>query len=551
MKNFCGAGGDNLLLEIHARNFLLFNEIDLDFSKGFNVITGETGSGKSMFVKLLRSLSGEFKAKELIGNFEDKFWVEAVFDGNKNTNVLLEKNDIPVEAEMFIRLSGTSERYTSRINGSIVPLSFLKEIMEKEIEIHSQNAFQKLKSNVYHTLLLDQFGKKDLSKILKNYSKIYNEYLELLKIQKDLPGNESVVMRNLEFLEFQIKEIEECNIQDNEDKTVSEELKILSNYEFIKSSLYEIMNIMDNNNDMPSVFDSLHTINHKLIKISDIDENLLGCKDEFEILIENLSEIGKNIYSYVDSLEYDEQELNSLELRMKVIEHIKKKYGPSLNDVFMNLNEFKSEKNEILDKIEKIKTIDREIENKRSELNILDEKIRIKRKEYGETFASIIMKELSDLKMEKAEIRCDFVELDDFTLHGKHLIEITASMNPGAEFRPIAKIASGGELSRLYLAIEIALKGNVEVRTVVFDEIDTGVGARLGDIIGRKIATLEEFSLQSFLITHLPQPAALAKKHFKVGKKLLGEETVSCVQELTGEIRNAEIKEMIGNIPEI
>ncbi len=365
-----------MLLEMHARNFLLFKEIDLSFSEGFNVITGETGSGKSMFVKLLRALSGEYKAKEIIGNFEDKFWIEAVFNGNEFNRKLLEEYEIPNEGEMVVRLSGTCERYTSRINGIIVPLSFLNKVMESEMEIHSQNAFQKLKNNVFHTKLIDRFAGSEISSKLTAYELAYKEYTDLLTLQKELPGNTSTVIRNLEFLEFQIKEIQEANIKNDEDIKVSDELKVLSNYEFIKNSLFDVINLLENNSDYPSISDSLYTVHQKLEKISELDESISKWNSEIEVIVDNLSEIGRNIFSFLDSFEYDEQELISLEMRMKVIENIKKKYGPKLQDVFDNYEKFVEEKKQILSKLNRIKTLDKEIEYKALELSGLDDEIK-------------------------------------------------------------------------------------------------------------------------------------------------------------------------------
>src|SRR6056297_2122491 len=210
-----------MLREVHARNFLLFRDVAVDFHTGFNVITGETGAGKSMFVRLLRSLFGDYKAKEMIGPFENGFWIEAVFDNDPEIVQMLVESDIPVDDPMIIKIAGTQDRFTARINGSVVSSKVLKEFLPKTFEIHSQNAFQKLRTDSFHIQMVDRYAGSKIKPLFEAYSKAFKKYNELKILQRELPGNSSEMLRTLDFLNFQIQEIEEASIKKNEDVEVS------------------------------------------------------------------------------------------------------------------------------------------------------------------------------------------------------------------------------------------------------------------------------------------------------------------------------------------
>jgi len=234
---------------------------------------------------------------------------------------------------------------------------------------------------------------------------------------------------------------------------------------------------------------------------------------------------------------------------MKALEMLKRKYGSSLEEVLENYVKFKLERDDLRAQLESIKTIDQDMQNISTKLGELDAAIKKVRIEVSNMISDRVMFELKDLKMDKVWFSYKEKILNDFSLHGKHLMEFTASMNPGQDFLPIAKIASGGELSRIFLALELSLKDNLNVDSIVFDEIDSGVGARLGSLIGNKILSLSKNNIQSFVITHLPQPAAIAEKHFKVGKMQTSDETISYIEEISDEKRKLEITEMMGEIP--
>src|SRR6056297_3021538 len=535
-----------MLREVHARNFLLFKDVSVTFHSGFNVITGETGAGKSMFVRLLRSLFGDYKAKEMIGPFEDGFWIEAVFDNDSEIVQMLVDSDIPVDDPMIIKIAGTVDRFTARINGSMVSSKVLKEFLPKTFEIHSQNAFQKLRTDAFHVEMVDRYGADKIKPVFEAYSKFFKKYNELKILQRELPGNSSEMLRTLDFLDFQIQEIEEAALRRNEDVEVSNELKALSNYDYIRNKLSGILAILDDSPEIPSVIDRIGDICGNLEDISDIEETSEDWLQTAMTAQDTLNDLSREVYSYLDSFEFDEERMNELDERMKVIESMKRKYGPALDDVFNNLEKFTQQKESIESKMERAETLDEEIESILKTLEKLDSDLFKIRVESAAIIEKEVMEELEDLKMEKVRFSHESHQASDFQSMGKTFLHFTASTNPGAPYLPISKIASGGEMSRIFLAMEMVIQRVMDVPSVVFDEIDSGVGARLGDLIGKKISMLSENGVQTFVITHLPQVAAFAQRHFKVGKLQEGDHTVSTIDVLDGSLRESELREMYG-----
>jgi len=535
-----------MLREVHARNFLLFKDVSVSFHTGFNVITGETGAGKSMFIRLLRSLLGDYKAKEMIGPFEDGFWIEAVFDNDPEIVQMLVQSDIPVDDPMVIKMAGTGDRFTTRINGSVVSSKVLREFLPKTFEIHSQNAFQKLRTDSFHIDMVDRYAESRIKGMFEEYTERYKTYNELKILQKELPGNSSEMLRTLDFLNFQIQEIEESALQKNEDVEVSNELKALSNYDYIRNRLSGVLTALDDDPQMPGVMERMGDICKNLEDISEIEGSSVNWIQSAMNVQEVLSDLSREIYSYLDHFEFDEERMNELDERMKTIESMKRKYGPELEDVFRNLDQFKEQKLSIESKMDRSKTLDKELEQTRKELAGLDQKLFQIREESARIIEKEVMGELEDLKMDKVKISHDVYQDSDFQSKGKTFLYFTASTNPGTPFLPISKIASGGEMSRIFLAMEMVIQRVMDVPSVVFDEIDSGVGPRLGDLIGKKIALLAENGVQTFVITHLPQVAAFAQRHFKVGKRQEGDSTVSTIDILEGKLREQELHEMYG-----
>jgi len=542
-----------MLLEVHARNFLLFREVHVTFQEGFNVITGETGAGKSMFVRLLRSFSGDFKAREMIGPFEEGFWIESLWKPDAEMQRKLLQMGFPADDPTVIRLSGTAERFTARLNGLVISGSALSEWLRGVVEVHSQNAFQQLRNPAYQTRLIDLVAQElpgSPQQTFAEYRRLHAEYLELKQLQQELPGNTSEVLRTLDFLDFQVQEIESARLQPNEDTALLSELSVLSNFETLKNNLGQVLSLLEDNVEYPPVVQAVSDVLARLEQVRQIDANAGDWCTLVEGALEALSDVSRSLFDYLDHLEYDEERLRELEARINLLETLKRKYGPTLDDVLRNLVSFRQQRDTLQGKLQRVQTLDSDMERLQQELGRLDEQIAQFRDQAATIVEKRVEQQLKDLKMGSVSLGHQVIREPDFTPHGHQLLEFTASTNPGMPQLSMARIASGGELSRLFLALELSLRDQLPVRTIVFDEIDSGVGPRLGDLIGQKIRQMSESGLQVFVVTHLPQVAALGQWHLKVGKNQQSDSTESQLFPVSGEERLQELKEMQGSPPE-
>jgi len=541
-----GEAGLTMLREMRVQNALLFKEADIAFERGFCAVTGETGAGKSMFVSLLRALSGELKGKDLLGPFGDRFSIETLWDGSKEVAHLLSENDLPQEDTLLLKVTGTEERLSYRVNGSMVSASVIREIANGLISIHSQNAFQNLRNPLFQTAIADSYRPQALADIASRYREAFREYQELKAISGALPSNTREMARTLDFLSFQIEEIENARLVIGEDEKVFAELQILSNFEFLKNTLMAALAEIEGKNESDSMADRLGFIASKLKKVNNIEKAVGDWEKMTNELSETLHQLYLEVSSYLEQMDYDEERLREVGARYDLIESIKRKYGNDIPEVMARLHSFREEKETLYEKMNLAEHLDEKIEAVRSVLSKIDTEWRALREENASEIEEQVVRELVDLKMEKIRFAHEISQEEDFTAHGGHCLEWTASINPGMPFLPIAKIASGGELSRIFLAMELALKESLAVKTLVFDEVDSGVGPRMGHIVGEKIKQLAQNGFQVFVITHLPQVAARADQHFMVRKMSDEEQSLSTIIDLRGAEREREVREMAG-----
>jgi DNA repair protein RecN (Recombination protein N) len=537
-----------MLREMHIRNCLLFRDTDISFDSGFSAITGETGAGKSMFVSLLRVLFGELKAKEVLGPFDNTFSIETLWDNQEDLVAIYRQNDLPEEDMLLLKVTGTEDRLTFRVNGSMVSASIMKEIVSSLMAIHSQNAFQNLRNPLFHTVLVDSNNKASCEAITTEYRTFYKEYLDLKRLYKLLPSDTREMYRTNDFIGFQIQEIENANLVIDEEERVNSELKILSNFEFLKQALSSALQEIEGSEETMSLIDRLGEASNRLRKAEDIEKAVVGWREAITTIMDILQSTTRDILSYLDAMDYDEERLREVGARYDLIEALKKKYGNSIGEILDRLRNLREEKEEIQKKLYEAEHIDERIERIKKRLEQLDTNWKTVRENVSEDIEKKVTTELRHLKMERTRFSHDVRIEDDFTAHGRHFIEWTASINPGMPFLPIAKIASGGELSRIFLALELALKETLSARTLLFDEIDSGVGPRMGHIVGDKIKQLSESGFQVFVITHLPQVAIKADHHYLIKKDAQEEQSFSQVVLLEGTKREKELQDMAGNL---
>lgn len=514
-----------MLAEIHSKGFALFRDVEVELSSGMNVITGETGSGKSLFLSMIKALTGE--KPSLV---KEKSELEALF----------------VEAsgeEFAVSLRILPSRMTARINGSMVTISQLKERVRSLMTIHTQGASDTLRNPKMHMRFVDLFD-PSISSELKKYQALYREYLKVKSTIEKSEMNTEDIDREIEELERETQKIESVLLSEEEYEDILSEYKKLTNARDIIKIAKDIDYVVSEEGGLEDIFQILV---RKLRELRMIDEEAQKFLDSVESLEEEVHSLSRDVERYADSQEIDEERLATLEDLIADVERIKRRYGPTLDDVQEKLNAFRKRIDELRKDANYLKASDTRLKKLKNEMEPLALKVKEMREASANALLKRVMENLDDLGMPNVHI--SFLHHDtDFTENGIDWLEFVGSVNPGTPEMPISKIASGGEISRIYLALESALGENLPISTVVFDEIESGVGARTADVVAQKLKEISK-TTQLIVITHMPQIAAVADKHFKVEKQIIDGKACSSIVEIKDEMRKKEINDMFGKIP--
>ena len=514
-----------MLAEIHARKFVLFDEINIEFSKGMNVVTGETGAGKSLFLSMLKVLFGE--KPQLAKNRSE---VEARFISSSGE-------------ETIVGVKISSSRISARLNGSIVSISQLRNVVDSFMAIHTQGAFGILRDPKTHTSFVDLFDSELPGKI-ERYQNLFHEYMQI-KHFLDSGGAHLDVEEEIRELEGESKKIEQIIVDDEEYNRMLSNYKRLSNAKEIVKTIQEVSYMLNEENGLEEISQALLRKLKELRALDDTSNEFLNVMEEIE---EGIEELSRDIERYGNTQDLDEEKLMELEDRISDVERLKRKYGPTLRDVQERTKEIQERIDELRKKSGSFKKAKKHLEELNDKMKPLANEMKIKRAKSARELLKKTENNLHDLGMK--ETKLNFMQHEtDFMKSGIDWIEFVGRVNPGSDEIPISKIASGGEMSRFYLAIEAALGKSLPVETVVFDEVGSGVGVRTADVVAKKLKDISKHT-QLIVITHMPQIAAMADKHFKVEKKVMQEKTSSFLIELASEERKTEIKEMFGKMPE-
>ena len=537
-----------MLTHLSIKNIAVIDKAQIDFSDGFNILTGETGAGKSIIINSLNILKGERASKELIRTGEQSARVDGIFtvsDEIKNEicdiiGIDFDENEIMISREF--NLDGKN---SVRINGSPITLSMLKSIGEYFVNIHGQHDSTSLLVKKSHLGFLDDFGGEKLKDALEEYKKVHAEYQDVKSKLEKLNTDETEKERRMDLLKYQIEEIEVANLSLNEEDDLTERRNFLANAQKISENC---LAAFDKLYDGEETGNSAHDLIWEAVKLieqitefnSDMDTVCKELTDVTYIISDNSHAIKK----FADSLECNEYELNEIEERLDVIYNLKRKYGVSVGDVLKYLEKIKKEYAEIEHSEEQIKFLTEKL--KELELSRLEkaEKLSLLRKENAKILSEKICSELCDLEMAKTVFEVK-IEDTEFSNSGKDDVEFLISTNLGELPKPLSKIASGGELSRIILAIKSVITGEKSAETLIFDEVDTGVSGKTAQKIGEKLYKMTK-SAQVICITHLAQIASLADKHFLIEKKTENGRTKTEIMPIDGENRISEIARILG-----
>lgn len=533
-----------MLLEISIKNFAIIEEISLTFENGMTVLTGETGAGKSIIIDAMNLMLGARASLDVIRHGANKAEIEGLFSVGENAALtqILEENGIEVTEELIIRREILQNgRSIGRINGQMVNLTTLRAVGQYLVDIHGQHDQEELMKPNMHIRMLDEFGNSHFTSVKKHYQDLFERYRRLRKRVLTKQKNEQEHKARIEMLEFQIAEIEAAALKSGEDQVLNQKRDKLLNHKHIADTLTNAYVMLDDEE-----FSSLSNIRSAMNDLMTLEEFDADYKDMSSNVSEAyyiLEEVTKHLGDVIDELDFDAGSLQQIEARLEVIYSITRKYGGSVDDVLDYYENITKEYNLLTGNDESSDDMEKELKRLEKELIVAAENLSQERHQLAKNLEAEIKQELADLYMEKADFQVQFSK-GKFNRDGNEAIEFYISTNPGEGFKPLVKVASGGEISRLMLAIKSAFSRKEDKTSIVFDEVDTGVSGRVAQAIAQKIYKIGSHG-QVLAISHLPQVIAIADYQFFIEKRSDENTTVSTVRLLSEEERVEEIAKML------
>lgn len=501
-----------MITTLHIKNIGIIEDLSIELNKGLNILTGETGAGKTLIIDSLQIISGGRFSKEMIRKGETNSFVELCMYAPESEKS--EDGNIIVSRE--INLNGKN---MCKINGRMVTVNELKEFMSNFIEIHGQNDNQNLLDNKKHIIYLDNFSGEKLQKSKEKYEKLYEERNQIKKELKENFGDDKEKQRKLDLLQYQVNEIEEAKLKPEEETELEEKRKIMSNAEKISDNLNEADNLISENS-----IDTISMAIRALEKIENIDEKYEKVSGNLKTIYYELQELSRDISGYTKDIYFDEEERNYIEERLNLIYSLKRKYGNSIEEILKYSEETKKEIEHIENLEEYTNTLknrQKEIEKQMDELAKQMNKIR---QENARNLSNQINQELIDLEMKNAKINIHIDYKEEYYKTGKDVVTFYIATNIGENEKELSKIASGGEMSRIMLAIKKVLAQTDKMPVLVFDEIDTGISGKAANSVAQKLKSISE-AHQVMCISHLPNIAAVADHNYFISKNVKEERT--------------------------
>lgn len=542
-----------MLVEINIKNFAIIDDINVNFAKGLNIITGETGSGKSILVDAIGIILGSRSSKDLIQSGYKKAVLQGVFYLENSTEILplLNKYSISLDSDNLliitkeINIEGPS---LSKVNGRNINLSMLKNITNKLVDIFGQHEHQSLLNSSNHGILVDSFGDKELLDLKSKIKSKHEEFSKQKKRLNDISMDSSKRDREIDILNFQIEEIKEARLSYKDEEDLEKEYNRVFNSKAIFDSLEEAISYLDY--DSVENLGAIDLINKSIAilkKISRYDDSFNVLNSRLESIKFEFDDVNRGLKDYLDRIELDNERLTYLTNRIDLVNRLKRKYGNSIDEILIFKDKCEKRLELLINYEKKSQDINNEIKIIEKDLGILSEKLSIKRKDISKIIENKIKKELMQLNMLQVDFKIDFQRTKEFTNNGYDKIEFLISTNLGESLKPLSKIVSGGEMSRIMLAFKSILAYFDNIPTMIFDEIDTGISGRTGQIVGEKILKISK-SHQIICISHLPQLAALADNHYVINKTIDECKTKTKIYKLTEKERVEEMARLIGGV---
>ena len=536
-----------MLQELSIQNFAIIPKLNISFQPGMTVLTGETGAGKSIIIDAVGLLTGGRGSQDFIREGADKAVLQGLIDVEPGQPItqLLDELGIPLEDTQLLihRELHKSGRNVIRVNGSLVNATTLKEIGQHLVDIHGQNEHQELMQVERHLSLLDEYGKKTIGPVLEKYRAAYDTYRSLESAFHKRQADEQAWAQRLDMLSFQSKELADASLVEGEEEMLEAEYQELTNFQDVLAALSKAHEALDGDWDN----NGLEPISTAMSAMEDIEE----LSPKYATLTEavrgayyELQEAASEILSVRDGLEFDEERLREVDDRLNLIRSLERKYGATITDVLAHQAKVDAELAEMGGGEQSAAELAEQVEVAEQKARTLAEKLHELRLKAAKQLATKIHEQLSDLYMEKAVFSAHITELKELNATGLDAVEFYIQTNPGEGAKPLVKIASGGELSRMMLAMKTIFSREQGITSIIFDEVDTGVSGRVAQAIAEKIAVIGRYS-QVLTITHLPQVAAVADNHYFIEKQVVGDRTETSIHTLSEDERVNEVARML------
>ncbi|WP_107949426.1 DNA repair protein RecN [Lysinibacillus parviboronicapiens] len=535
-----------MLRELSIRNFAIIEDLTVSFSDGLTVLTGETGAGKSIIIDAVHLLAGGRGNSEFIRHGAKKAELGGLFQIASPAHPVYKKLDdagIEIEEDTIILRRDLNDTGKSicRVNGKLVPLSVLRDVGASLIDIHGQHENQELMDEKQHIHLLDQFAEDQLAPIQDKYSKQYDEYRALKKELASISIDEQLMAQRIDLYQFQMKELEDANLKLGEEDDLLDERRRLMNFNKIferSSAAYEAIQ------GETKGLDWIGNAMGALEDAATIDEQFKEASEAVTTAFYALQDAAYQVKNVLDELEFDPARLNEVEQRLALLQNMKRKYGATVEDILAYYEKIKTELNELLNRDEILQVKERKVLEMEEVLYDFAAELSNVRKVAAHELSEAIMAELRELHMEKAKFIVNFDELSYFDAYGKDQVIFYISTNVGEPPKFLPKIASGGELSRMMLALKTIFSSSNGVTSIIFDEVDTGVSGRVAQAIAEKIAAVS-INSQVLCISHLPQVAAMADHHYFIKKEVEHDRTFTSLAEIDTHARIEEVSRMM------
>ncbi|MDO2945691.1 DNA repair protein RecN [Staphylococcus epidermidis] len=535
-----------MLQTLSIKQFAIIDELDINFSDGLTVMSGETGSGKSIIIDAIGQLIGMRASSDYVRHGEKKAIIEGIFDidESKDAIKILESLAIDVDEDFLLvkREIFSSGKSICRINNQTVTLQDLRKVMQELLDIHGQHETQSLLKQKYHLQLLDDYAENQYSDLLNQYQLSYKQYKNKRKELEEVESADQALLQRLDLMKFQLEELTEASLKEGEVDQLESDIKRIQNYEKLNLALNNAHQVLTDENAIP---DRLYELSNYLQTINDIvPEKFVRLKEDIDQFYYILEDAKHEIYDEMANTEFDEQVLNEYESRMNLLNNLKRKYGKDITELI-------GYQSKLADEIDKIENYEQSTSQLREEIKTLyndvidiGKKLSQERRRVARELRDHIVSEIQNLQMKDANLEISFKPLDEPTIEGIEFVEFLISPNRGEPLKSLNKIASGGELSRIMLALKSIFVKSRGQTAILFDEVDSGVSGQAAQKMAEKMRDIAQY-IQVICISHLPQVASMSDHHLLISKASNADRTTTQVKELKDENKIDEIARMI------